>query len=86
MMIAGCVDSVSTEPPATARTVTRMVRPAHTEIRIYGEVLSVEVIEGPIHTWMTPEDIEKREEERHRKLREQGLECWPGDPLCPTLP
>ena len=86
MTLVGCVNSVATEPPATVRTVTKVTRRPLTEARVYGQVISVEVIEEPIHTWMTPEDVEKMIEERHRRAREQGLECWPGDPLCADLP
>ena len=85
--LVGCVKSVSVEqPPTTSRTVTKVTRNSLTEVRVYGQVISVEIIEGPVHTWMTPEDVEKMIEERHRRAREQGLECWPGDPLCPDLP
>jgi hypothetical protein len=85
LTMVGCVQTVPTETTPATRTVTRITRAARTEVRVYGEVMSVEVVEGPVHTWMTPDDIEKMEEERHKKLREQGLECWPGDPLCADL-
>lgn len=72
-------------PPQDVTTVT-VTRVAYTPARVYGQIISVEVIDPPLSTWITGDELQKLLLERHKKNVAAGLECEDGDPLCSTIP
>lgn len=82
LALVGCLKPQPPAPPSvTVVEVRRIPIP-----RTYGTIVDVEIVEEPTHTWITGDELQKLQDERHKKAVHDGLECMDGDPLCSTIP
>ncbi len=78
----GCSHSLPPEPPYV-ETVTKHRLPPTV---VKGEMVSAEVIEPPVKTWLSREELDAiRLQEAIEKAAKEDP-CRAGDPLCPYIP
>jgi hypothetical protein len=75
LLVVGCLKPLPSETTPVMIVEIKPLPPT----KVYGEIVSVEIIESPIKTWLSKEEIEE-------KRLQQKNPCAKGDPLCDVIP
>lgn len=76
VVLVGCSHSLPPKPPIVVE-----VRPLPIP-RVKGQMVSVEIIEPPIKTWLSKDELDQLRLQQAMEKAVAEDPCQPGDPLC----
>lgn len=82
LLVVGCLKPLPPEPTPVMVVDIKPLPPT----KVYGEIVSVEIIEAPIKTWLSKEEVEEQRLQQEKLRKEQEDPCAKGDPLCDVIP